>query len=180
MWKVPRKRFKSGNAQDVDDFNEAFYETGSEAGRLGEHNFDQNPFGIGDPNRILNLERDQGFHSDVVTDHDASPGGPALLDVSGWVIADTATFTSREATLRCSARYGVDIVTPANQGAIRIDGVIVYDSRTPLDAGHPSLNIFAVEDVPAGSHVVDLIVQSDGDSASFVENRTLSILVMEK
>jgi len=180
MWKHPRRRFKAGNAQDVDDFNEAFYEAGSEGGRITEHNTNNQPFGVGSAGRVLWWERNIGLQPAVESDYDASPNGPALLDITGWVTAVSKTVISRAATLRISGRYGVDDVTPDNQGAIRVDGVLIYDSKTDLTPGHAARNIFALVDVPAGSHTIDLVVQSDGDGASYVENRMLDILVMEK
>lgn len=177
MWKIPKRRFKGANAIDMDDFNETLYEYGEEAGNLGEHNFGSNPFGTSNANRIANMNADVGLSSGVAT----SSTSTALLQAAGWVVVTSVERATLAGIMTSAGRYMVDhfTVSPQHRGGIRIDGILDYDSITRLEAGMAVYNIYSSTFVGAGTHKIELVVQSDGDGTSGVDNATLSTMIHE-
>ena len=172
-------------AVDLDDFNEALFATGSEAGFFDETNFGtDDAFGTTDADRVAYMARDLGVSTSRVSNAPGSPE-PTLAEESGFVVIATRTVTCLDATLRVAGMFTVDSLTNVVglQADIRINGQRVHDHTASTVQVQPLKNVSAVIEVPAGTHRVDLVAQIvgwTGSATAAVERRTLSVVVLEK
>lgn len=155
MHKLPVKRMSSADALDVDDFNELISITAEESGRVDETNFVKTSFGIGDANRILWYERDMGMAS-ASEFVDNTAAGQDLLGRAGWRVVAEETVECRTAKLRCSGRIVFSDYDVEGKAAIRVDGVLDYDSI--VEAGQTSTrSTIATIEVAGGTHLVEFV-----------------------
>lgn len=178
MQKLPRRLFRAGDAVDVDDFNETLYEYGSESGRLTDHNCDEDILGTNDATRITHTARGAHgvTHSRVSTFH--TTGVLPIIAGTGWTVVESTTVTTQAATLRVNGRATVNGTPSRMYGGVRINGVLVYESRmfTPGGATWAS----AIAEVPQGTHTVELVVQQFYHASISAKHTTLSVFGFEK